>query len=89
MTMRVAWVSGVYHLLPMYHVYNEVRITSCASERLLPYILNLLCRYFTFATRSPTRPQRMGGGISVNIKVTIQIEMNTVTLDSMQTVSEN
>jgi len=32
----------------------------------------------------------MGVGISVNIKVTtVQMEMNTVTLDSMQTVSEN
>jgi hypothetical protein len=32
----------------------------------------------------------MGGGISINTNVTkIQMEMNTITLDSKQTMSEN
>jgi hypothetical protein len=43
MSMVTMWRSGVYHLLPMYHVYIKVGIKFSASECSLYYVLKFPC----------------------------------------------
>jgi hypothetical protein len=40
--------SGMYHLLPMCHVYIKVRKKFFVSERLLPYFLHIPCTKYIY-----------------------------------------